>query len=137
MKQQLACVTIVVRDYDEAIQFYTQKLNFVLIEDTPLSESKRWVLISPPGSNGCHLLLAKASNEEQQSRVGNQTGGRVSLFLHTDDFWRDYNSMASKGISFIRQPAKERYGMVAVFSDLYGNLWDLIEPNQRSTPDRR
>lgn len=128
MKQQIAHVVLVVDDYDEAILFYTQKLNFTLIEDTVLNETKRWVLVAPINSRGCNLLLAKAVNEEQQSRVGNQTGGRVFLFLHTDDFWRDYKNMMEKGISFIRDPAVESYGTVAVFKDLYGNLWDLIEP---------
>ncbi len=128
MKQQIAHIAIVVNDYDEAIRFYTQQLNFTLIEDTILSEQKRWVLVAPPGSDGCKLLLAKAANELQQNRVGNQTGGRVFLFLHTDDFWRDYNDYVSKGITFLRGPVKEPYGTVAVFEDLYGNLWDLIEP---------
>ena len=128
MKQQIAHIAIVVNDYDEAIRFYTQQLNFTLVEDTKLSEQKRWVLVAPPGSNGCKLLLAKAANEQQQSRVGNQTGGRVFLFLHTDDFWRDYNAYVNKGINFLREPVKEPYGTVAVFEDLYGNLWDLIEP---------
>jgi len=128
MKQHLAHVAIVVKDYDEAIQFYTQQLGFDLIEDTTLSETKRWVLVAPPGSDGCRLLLAKAANGEQQSRVGNQTGGRVFLFLHTDDFWRDHSSYVAKGIKFVRQPVKEAYGTVAVFEDLYGNLWDLIGP---------
>ena len=129
MKQQIAHIAIVVNDYDEAIHFYTQQLNFTLVEDTKLSEQKRWVLVAPPGSNGCKLLLAKAANEQQQSRVGNQTGGRVFLFLHTDDFWRDYNAYVNKGINFLREPVKEPYGTVAVFEDLYGNLWDLIEPS--------
>ena len=128
MTQQIAHIAIVVNDYDDAIRFYTQQLNFTLIEDTKLSEQKRWVLVAPPGSNGCKLLLAKAANEVQQSRVGNQTGGRVFLFLHTDDFWRDYKAYADKGIQFLRKPVKESYGTVAVFEDLYGNLWDLIEP---------
>lgn len=128
MKQQIAQIAIVVNDYDEAIRFYTQQLNFTLVEDTMLSEQKRWVLVAPPGSNGCKLLLAKAANELQQSRVGNQTGGRVFLFLHTDNIVRDYNDYVSKGIKFVREPAKEPYGTVAVFQDLYGNLWDLIEP---------
>ena len=128
MIQQIAHVAIVVNDYDEAIRFYTQQLNFTLVEDTKLSEQKRWVLVAPPGSNGCKLLLAKAANEQQQSRVGNQIGGRVFLFLHTDDFWRDYNAYVIKGINFLREPVKEPYGTVAVFEDLYGNLWDLIEP---------
>jgi catechol 2,3-dioxygenase-like lactoylglutathione lyase family enzyme len=128
MKQSLAHIALVVRDYDEAIEFYTQKLGFVLVEDTRLSETKRWVLVAPPGSSGCSLLLAKAVGEEQASRVGNQTGGRVFLFLNTDDFERDYNSMKQKGISFIREPVIETWGTVAVFADLYGNLWDLIQP---------
>ena len=130
MNQRIAHIALVVQDYDEAIEFYTQKLNFSLIEDTALSETKRWVLIAPPGSDGCRLLLAKAANDEQQSRVGNQTGGRVFLFLHTDNFQRDYQSMKEKGVSFVREPAAEPYGTVAVFKDLYGNLWDLIQPKK-------
>jgi len=128
MKQQIAHIALVVRDYDEAIRFYTEKLNFRLIEDTILSETKRWVLVAPKNSEGCCLLLAKAANEEQKSRIGNQTGGRVFLFLNTDDFWRDYKNILVKGIEFVREPVKEDYGTVAVFKDLYGNLWDLIEP---------
>ncbi|MEO6537012.1 MAG: VOC family protein [Ferruginibacter sp.] len=128
MKQHLAQIALVVNNYDEAIEFYTKKLNFVLTEDTFLSGTKRWVIISPPGSAGCKLLLAKAEGTEQESRVGNQTGGRVFLFLYTDDFWRDYNAMQEKEIEFIRTPVKEEWGTVAVFKDLYGNLWDLIEP---------
>lgn len=128
MKQQIAHIAIVVKDYDEAIRFYTTKLNFTLVEDTVLSETKRWVLVRPPGSEGCGLLLAKAANKEQEGRIGNQTGGRVFLFLHTDDFWRDYNRMVAEDIKFVRQPSKEQYGTVAVFEDLYGNLWDLIQP---------
>lgn len=127
MKQQLAHIAIIVNDYDEAIRFYTQQLNFTLIEDTILSEEKRWVLVAPPGSTGCQLLLAKAANELQQTRVGNQTGGRVFLFLHTDDIWRDYKDYSNKGIKFIREPLKEPYGTVAVFEDMFGNLWDLIQ----------
>jgi catechol 2,3-dioxygenase-like lactoylglutathione lyase family enzyme len=127
MQQQIAHIALVVADYDEAIRFYTDKLNFTLIEDTVLSETKRWVLVAPAGSAGCCLLLAKAANEEQQSRVGNQTGGRVFLFLYTDDFWRDHKAMIEKGIVFAREPVEESYGTVAVFRDLYGNLWDLIE----------
>ncbi|MEP6712738.1 MAG: VOC family protein [Ferruginibacter sp.] len=129
MKQHLAQVALVVKDYDEAIEFYTKKLNFTLVEDSPLSETKRWVIIAPPGSNGCKLLLAKADGAEQQSRIGNQTGGRVFLFLYTDDFWRDYNAMQEKDIIFTRPPVKEEYGTVAVFKDLYGNLWDFIQPS--------
>ena len=128
MNQRLACIAIVVADYDDAIRFYTQKLHFKLVEDTALGDTKRWVRVSPPGSTGCELLLAKAATEEQLSRVGNQTGGRVFLFLHTDDFWRDYNRMQTDGIQFVREPVEEPYGTVAVFADLYGNLWDLIQP---------
>lgn len=128
MKQELAQLAIVVNDYDEAIGFYTQKLHFTLIEDTVLSETKRWVVVAPPGSTGSRLLLAKAVNEEQRSRIGNQAGGRVFLFLHTDNFHRDYNDMRKNGIEFVREPVTEPYGTVAVFKDLYGNLWDLIEP---------
>jgi catechol 2,3-dioxygenase-like lactoylglutathione lyase family enzyme len=128
VKQHLAHIALVVRDYDEAITFYTQKLQFQLLEDTRLSDTKRWVLVAPPGSDGCALLLAQAANDAQKSRVGDQTGGRVFLFLHTDDFWRDYQRMLAEGIRFVRPPAEEAYGTVAVFEDLYGNLWDLIEP---------
>ena len=130
MTQRLAHIAIVVNDYDEAIEFYTQKLHFDLIEDTQLSETKRWVLVKPKGQDGCCLLLAKASNEEQQSRVGNQTGGRVFLFLHTDDFERDFQNLLDNQIEIVRQPSKEEYGTVAVFKDLYGNLWDMIGPNK-------
>ena len=129
MKQHLAQISLVVKEYDEAIEFYTKKLNFILVEDTVLSDTKRWVIIAPPGTNGCKLLLAKADGAEQQSRVGNQTGGRVFLFLYTDNFERDYKDMQENNIEFIRTPAKEKWGTVAVFKDLYGNLWDLIEPN--------
>ncbi len=128
MNQRLAHLALVVDDYDDAIQFYTKKLNFVLLEDTALSETKRWVRVAPPGAGSCALLLAKADGDEQNSRVGNQTGGRVFLFLHTDDFWRDYQTMTQNGVRFVRPPANEPYGTVAVFADLYGNLWDLIEP---------
>jgi catechol 2,3-dioxygenase-like lactoylglutathione lyase family enzyme len=127
MKQRIAQVALVVNDYDEAIDFYTGKLHFQLVEDTVLSDTKRWVLVTPPGPGSCHLLLAKAATAEQQSRVGNQTGGRVFLFLHTDDIQRDYRSMLENKIQFLRPPTKEAYGTVAVFEDLYGNLWDLIE----------
>ena len=133
MKQRIAHISLVVRDYDEAIQFYTQKLNFTLIEDTKLDEDKRWVLVAPPGAEECCLLLAKAANEKQAESVGNQTGGRVFLFLFSDDFWRDYNNMVAKNIHFVRPPKTEAYGMVAVFEDLYGNQWDLLEPNQNHT----
>ena len=128
MKQRLAHIAIVVNDYDEAIRFYTEKLHFELIEDSQLSETKRWVLVKPKGTDGCCLLLAKAANEEQLSRVGNQTGGRVFLFLHTDDFKRDFQNLLDNEIEIVRQPSKEEYGTVAVFKDIYGNLWDLIEP---------
>ena len=132
MKRHIAHIASVVRDYDEAIQFYTEKLHFTLVEDSVLTETKRWVLISPPGSAGCNLLLAKAANEEQKSRIGNQTGGRVFLFLHTDNFKRDYENLQEQGIKIVRQPTMEPYGTVAVFEDLYGNLWDLIEPLSHS-----
>lgn len=128
MKQYIAQFAIVVNDYDEAIAFYTKKLHFDLIEDTVLNDTKRWVVIRPAGSDGCCILLAKAANEEQKTRVGNQTGGRVFLFLHTDDFWRDYNAMTADGVRFVRPPVEESYGTVAVFEDLYGNLWDMIQP---------
>ena len=128
MKQRLAHIAIVVDDYDEAIKFYTEKLHFSLVEDTQLSETKRWVLVRPKGSNECCLLLAKAANEEQKSRVGNQTGSRVFLFLHTDNFERDYKNLLNNQIEIVRPPQKEVYGTVGVFKDLYGNLWDLIEP---------
>ncbi|GAB4114467.1 MAG: VOC family protein [Wenzhouxiangellaceae bacterium] len=128
MQQQLAMLALVVREYDEALDFYLGKLGFELIEDTPVPEqNKRWVVVSPPGS-AAHLLLARASNDEQSSRIGNQTGGRVFLFLHTDDFQRDYQRYRDQGIEFVRGPVQEPYGTVAVFRDLYGNLWDLIEP---------
>ena len=128
MKQRLAHIAIVVKDYDEAIRFYTEKLHFDLIENTQLSETKRWVLVRPKGGNSCCLLLAKAANEEQLSRVGNQTGGRVFLFLHTDNFERDYQNLIDHQIEIVRQPQRKEYGTVAVFKDLYGNLWDLIQP---------
>ena len=125
--QTLGYVALVVRDYDEALAFYTQTLNFKLIEDTRLSEEKRWVLIAPPGSQGTSLLLARAATPEQVSRIGNQTGGRVFLFLHTDDFWRDYREMIGRKVKFTRPPSEESYGTVAVFEDLYGNQWDLLQ----------
>lgn len=128
MKQSIAQIALLVNEYDEAIEFYTRKLHFTLVEDTILSDAKRWVRIAPPGSAGCCLLLAKAVNEEQKSRVGNQTGGRVFLFLNTDDFERDYQNLLDNKVTIVRQPVKETYGTVAVFADLYGNLWDLIEP---------
>jgi quinol monooxygenase YgiN/predicted enzyme related to lactoylglutathione lyase len=128
MKQNVSHIAIVVDDYDKAIAFYTQKLHFTLIEDTILSDTKRWVLVRPKGANECTLLLAKAINEEQKSRIGNQTGGRVFLFLNTDNFKRDYQNLLENGIKIVRKPTFEDYGTVAVFEDLYGNLWDLIEP---------
>ncbi len=130
MKQNLVHIAIVVDDYDKAIAFYTQKLHFTLVEDTLLSEDKRWVLVRPNGTNGASLLLAKASNEEQKSRIGNQTGGRVFLFLHTDNFERDYKNLLDNEIKIIREKSNESHGIVAVFEDLYGNLWDLIEPKK-------
>lgn len=128
MKQKIAHIALVVNDYDEAIKFYTEKLDFQLIEDTKMSETKRWVIVSPPGAEACSLLLAEAANDEQKASVGNQTGGRVFLFLFTDDFWRDYTKMKDRGVEFVRPPKEEEYGTVAVFADLYGNLWDLLEP---------
>jgi lactoylglutathione lyase len=127
MAQRLGYVALVVRDYDEAISFYTRSLGFQLIEDTDLGNGKRWVLVRPPGGEGTDLLLARAVNPEQASRIGNQTGGRVFLFLHTDDFWRDYRKMTAQGVKFVRQPGEESYGTVAVFEDLYGNKWDLLQ----------
>ncbi len=130
MIQSIVHIALVVKDYDEAIEFYTKKLNFELLEDIyQEQQNKRWVVVSPIGSKGTTILLARASNPEQEKYVGNQTGGRVFLFLNTDDFWRDYNDMVSKGIVFVREPKKEDYGLVAVFEDLYGNLWDLLELN--------
>jgi lactoylglutathione lyase len=128
MPQKLGYIALVVRDYDEAIAFYTTKLGFQLIEDTDLGNGKRWVRVRPPGSSGTDLLLARAVNPEQASRIGNQTGGRVFLFLHTDDFWRDYQAMTARGVNFCRPPREESYGTVAVFQDLYGNQWDLLQP---------
>ncbi|QHW29666.1 VOC family protein [Paenibacillus rhizovicinus] len=130
MIQSIVHIALVVNDYDEAIAFYTKKLHFTLVEDTYQPEQdKRWVVVAPPGSVGTTILLARASNPEQEPFIGNQTGGRVFLFLNTDDFWRDYNEMVSKGIEFVRAPQEQAYGMVAVFKDLYGNLWDLLELN--------
>lgn len=128
MKQSIVHIALVVRDYDEALDFYVKKLNFELIEDTYQPEQdKRWVVVAPPGSTGATLLLARASKSEQEPFVGNQTGGRVFLFLNTDDFWRDYRSMQAKGIRFVREPKQTEYGTVAVFEDLYGNQWDLLQ----------
>ncbi len=130
MNRKIAHIAILVSDYDEAIEFYTQKLGFTLLEDSILSETKRWVLVTPNlDSSDCALLLAKAANETQEKFIGNQTGGRVFLFLDTDDFYRDYHDFIAKGIRFVREPIKQEYGTVAVFEDLYGNLWDLIERN--------
>ncbi len=128
MRQHLAAVAVTVRDYDEAIDFYVTKLGFELVEDTRLTPEKRWVRVRPPGSDGACILLAKAVSEAQSASVGNQTGGRVFLFLHTDDFWRDYRRLQSKGVRFLREPAEEDHGTATVFEDLYGNKWDLIEP---------
>jgi len=127
MTQKLVQIALVVRDYDEAIAYYTQKLGFHLLEDTDLGGGKRWVRVTPPGSS-CALLLARAANPRQAAAVGNQTGGRVFLFLHTDDFWRDYRAMQAAGVTFVEQPREEVYGTVVVFEDLYGNKWDLIQP---------
>jgi len=127
MKQSIVHIALVVDDYDKAIKFYTEILNFTLIEDTVQSETKRWVLVAPKGAEECCLLLARGVDEEQKSRIGNQTGGRVFLFLKTDDFWRDYKNMQSQSVNFVREPKEEEYGTVAVFADLYGNLWDLVE----------
>ena len=128
MIQSIVHIALVVKDYDEAIEFYTKKLHFILIEDTYQQEQdKRWVVVSPPGSLGTTILLARASKPEQLSFVGNQAGGRVFLFLGTDDFWRDYNEMITNGIEFVREPREQSYGIVAVFKDLYGNLWDLVQ----------
>ena len=130
MKQHIAHVALVVRDYDEAIAFFTETLNFTLVEDTYQPEQdKRWVLVAPPNSNGTALLLARATSDEQRAAIGNQAGGRVFLFLYTDDFWRDYQLMLSRGVKFVREPKNEPYGTVAVFEDLYGNLWDLLQPS--------
>ena len=130
MKQSIVHVTLVVREYDEAIEFYTKTLRFTVVEDTYQPEQdKRWVVVAPPGSDGTTLLLARASKPEQEAFIGNQTGGRVFLFLNTDDFWRDYNEMIDRGVNFVREPKSESYGIVAVFEDLYGNLWDLLQLN--------
>ena len=138
MKQSIVHIALVVNDYDEALSFYTEKLHFELVEDTYQPEQKkRWVVVAPPGSTGTTLLLAQASKPEQEPFVGNQAGGRVFLFLNTDDFWRDYNEMLSKGIKFVRPPKEETYGLVAVFEDLYGNLWDLLQLNADHPISRR
>ena len=130
MKQNIVHIALVVKDYDEALDFYVNKLKFELIEDTYLpEEDKRWVVVAPPNSRGVSLLLARASKPEQLDYIGNQAGGRVFLFLNTDDFWRDYDRMVSLGIKFVREPKEQGYGTVAVFEDLYGNLWDLLQLN--------
>jgi catechol 2,3-dioxygenase-like lactoylglutathione lyase family enzyme len=135
MQQQLAHVALVVRDYDEALAFYTQKLGFQLVTDTPLGGGKRWVLVAPPGSpTGCALLLAQADGSAQLARVGDQTGGRVFLFLTTDDFWRDYHALRAQGVQFLETPREEVYATVAVFEDLYGNRWDLLQPKAAMNP---
>jgi len=126
MKRKIAQFALVVADYDEAIAYFTKVLNFVLIEDTILSDTKRWVLVAPLIDSDCKILLAKAATDEQKAHIGNQTGGRVFLFLNTDDFYRDYNDLKAKGVEFVREPSIEAYGTVAVFKDMYGNLWDLI-----------
>ena len=131
MHQHLGLVSVVVRDYDEAIAFYVGKLGFLLVEDTFQPEqNKRWVVVSPPGAKESRVLLARASNDQQSSRIGDQTGGRVFLFLYTDDFWRDFNAYKANGVTFTREPRSEDFGIVAVFRDLYGNLWDLIQPTR-------
>ena len=133
MKQYLALMALVVKEYDEAIDFFTQKLNFQLIEDTPLTATKRWVRIAPPGSSETCLLLARAKNEEETKSIGNQTGGRVFLFLFTDNHDRDYQNLLDHNITIVRETVEETYGKVAVFADLYGNLWDLIEPSSKNS----
>jgi catechol 2,3-dioxygenase-like lactoylglutathione lyase family enzyme len=131
MKQRLGLVSLVVRDYDEALEFFVGKLGFGLVEDTFVPEqSKRWVVVSPPGATESRLLLARAASPEQESRIGTQTGGRVFLFLFTDDFWRDYERYRAAGVEFVRAPKQEAYGIVAVFQDVYGNMWDLIQPKE-------
>ena len=130
MRQSVGLVALVVRDYDEALAFYTGTLGFTLVEDTYIpQQDKRWVVVEPPGSAGARLLLARAVGEQQSSRIGDQTGGRVFLFLYTDDFWRDFNAYKARGVAFVREPKEESYGTVAVFTDLYGNLWDLVQLN--------
>jgi catechol 2,3-dioxygenase-like lactoylglutathione lyase family enzyme len=128
MSQSITHLTLLVRNYDEALEYFTQKLGFDLLQDTPLPGNKRWLLVTPPGSRGAALLLAQADTPEQSLAIGNQTGGRVFLFLHTDDFWRDYKAYQSRGVRFLEAPRKETYGTVAVFEDLYGNKWDLLQP---------
>ena len=132
MYQRIAHITLLVDNYDDAIDFYTRKLDFRLLEDTRISDEKRWVMVAPEGAKECCLILAKAANNQQKSLIGNQSGGRVFLFLFTDDFWRDYEKFKSREISFVRPPQESDYGTVAVFEDLYGNRWDLIEPNEKN-----
>jgi len=133
VKQSISQISLVVRDYDEALPFFIGTLGFSLVEDSYIAaQDKRWVVVAPPGEPGCRLLLARASTQEQQSRIGNQTGGRVFLFLSTDDFWRDYENYKSKGVEFVRPPKEESFGTVAVFKDLYGNLWDLVQPKKNA-----
>ncbi len=134
MSQRLSAIALVVQDYDDAIQYFTHCLRFTLVEDTPLSPTKRWVVVRPPGG-GASILLAKAASTEQSARVGNQTGGRVFLFLQSDDFWRDYAEMVERGVHFIETPRAECYGIVAVFIDLYGNKWDLIQPSKTAATE--
>ncbi|WP_127138050.1 VOC family protein [Flagellimonas oceanensis] len=132
MYNRIAHIALVVKDYDEAIHFYTNKLDFILLEDTKIDETKRWVIIAPKGAKESCLLLAKAANEKQLAIIGSQTGGRVGFFLFTDDFNRDYDKLVNRGVTFVRPPKEESYGVVAVFQDLYGNLWDLLEPNEKN-----
>ncbi len=134
MPQSIPHLTLIVRNYDEAVEFFTQKLGFRLLQDTPLPGNKRWLLVAPPGSHGAALLLAEAATPEQSFAIGNQTGGRVFLFLHTDDFWRDYKAYQSRGVRFLETPREETYGTVAVFEDLYGNKWDLLQPAAPEEP---
>ena len=138
MKQSLGLTALVVHDYDEAIDFYTNSLDFVLVEASFVpDQNKRWVVVAPQGATGSRILLARAVGEEQSSRVGNQTGGRVFLFLYTDDFWRDYRAYQAKGVAFVREPKTEDYGIVAVFRDLYGNLWDLVQSSNKKLAKRK
>lgn len=131
MRQSLGLISLVVREYDEALEFFVSKLGFRLVEDTPVREqSKRWIVVSPPGAEECQLLLARASTPVQEAHIGTQTGGRVFLFLYTDDFWRDYAAYKAKGVKFVREPREEPYGTVAVFLDLYGDIWDLLQPTE-------
>lgn len=132
MNQHIAHIALVVKDYDEAIDFYTKKLDFILVENTIISDIKRWVMVAPPGAKECSILLAKASNDRQVKSIGNQTGGRVVFFLFTDDFWRDFKKMTERKINFVRPPSEFEYRTVAVFEDLYGNMWDLIQPKENN-----